>query len=121
MNCSEYSVMKILLWWSQYDPQLTNCRHECYNECMKTTQYTIRNIPEPVNRYLRKKVQLSGKSLNQVIIDDLSEKAAPSTSSVASALSWFIGSGMDQATLSSLEQEDKLQKRLAAQELLDAS
>jgi hypothetical protein len=84
---------------------------------MKTIQYTIRNIPEPVNRYLRKRSRLSGKSLNQVIIDELSEKVAVPTANVGTALDWFIGSGIDDATLAALDEEDKAQKALAAKEL----
>lgn len=80
---------------------------------MTTIQYTIRNIPEPVNRYLRKKARLSGKSLNQVILDELSQKVAPASAPIASALDWFIGSGLDDATLATLEHEDKIQKELA--------
>jgi hypothetical protein len=88
---------------------------------MQTTQYTIRNIPEPVNRYLRKKARLSGKSLNQVIVDELSDKVSEPSATVGTALSWFIGSGMDAATLQALEEEDKIQKKLATKDLLDAS
>jgi hypothetical protein len=84
---------------------------------MKTTQYTIRNIPEPVNRYLRKKSRLSGKSLNQVIIDELSEKVAAPSTNIGKALDWFIGSGIDESTLQALTDEDKLQKELAYKEL----
>jgi hypothetical protein len=88
---------------------------------MPTKQYTVRNIPEPVNRYLRKKAQLSGKSLNQVIIDELSEKVALPTATVSSALSWFIGSGIDDATLIALKKEDKVQKAIALQQLANDS
>ena len=84
---------------------------------MKATQYTVRNIPEPVNRYLRKKSRISGKSLNQVIIDELSEKAAQSSATAGTALDWFIGSGIDDQTLQALEDEDKTQKKIAAKEL----
>lgn len=84
---------------------------------MHTTQYTIRNVPEPVNRYLRKKSRLSGKSLNQTIIDELSEKVAAPSVNVGAALDWFIGSGIDDATLQALADEDKLQKELALREL----
>ena len=84
---------------------------------MKTIQYTIRNIPEPVNRYLRKRSRLSGKSLNQVIIDELSEKVAAPAANVGTALDWFIGSGIDDATLTALDKEDKVQKALATKEL----
>ena len=34
-----------------------------------TVQYTIRGIPERINRYLRKKAKNEHKSLNQVIIE----------------------------------------------------
>lgn len=84
---------------------------------MKSIQYTIRNIPEPVNRYLRKRSRLSGKSLNQIIIDELSEKVASPAASVGTALGWFIGSGIDDSTLVALDEEDKVQKSLAAKEL----
>ena len=84
---------------------------------MATKQYTIRNVPEPVNRYLRKKVQLSGKSLNQVIIDELSEKTVPSSAPLTDALRWFIGSGIDSNTLSALDEEDRKQKVFAKREL----
>ncbi len=84
---------------------------------MKTIQYTVRNIPEPVNRYLRKKSRLSGKSLNQVIIEELSAKVEEPTQSLADSLSWFIGSGIDDETLKALEEEDKVQKKIAAKEM----
>lgn len=85
---------------------------------MKSIQYTVRNIPEPVNRYLRKKSRLSGKSLNQVIVDELSEKVAPPSATVGTALGWFIGSNsIDAATLQALEEEDKIQKQIALKEL----
>ena len=88
---------------------------------MPTQQYTIRNIPAPVNRYLRKKAQLSGKSLNQVIIDELSEKVSPLSTPLVDSLSWFIGSGIDDATVRALEDEETAQKALAAQELTHGS
>jgi hypothetical protein len=88
---------------------------------MKTIQYTIRNIPRPVDRYLRKLAQLSGKSLNQVIVEELSEKVTGSSTPVGNSLDWFIGSGIDDVTLHALEQEDKTQKELASKELHDAS
>jgi len=84
---------------------------------MKAAQYTVRNIPEPLNRYLRKKAQLSGKSLNRVIIEELSEKVAAPNAPAATALAWFIGSGIDDATLQALDEEDKLQKEIAVKEL----
>lgn len=83
---------------------------------MKTTQYTIRNVPEPVNRYLRKRAAQSGKSLNQVILDKLSENVASMSETADVAFDWFIGSGIDAATLHALEEDDKTQKALAAKD-----
>jgi hypothetical protein len=83
---------------------------------MSTKQYTIRNIPEPVDRYLRKRAKISGKSLNQVVIEELSDKVSDSKTTLVDSLDWFIGSGIDQATLDALEEEDRLQKQLAERE-----
>ena len=84
---------------------------------MNTHQYTIRNIPERVDLYLRKRSRQSGKSLNQVIIDELSERVAPESADTQSALSWFIGSGLDEATLAALAEEDATQKLLALKDI----
>lgn len=88
---------------------------------MNAKQYTVRNVPLLVDRYLRKRARLSGKSLNQVILEELSEKVAAPSVPARPALGWFIGSGIDDATLQALEQEDRTQKELAEKELLDAS
>lgn len=84
---------------------------------MKALQYTIRNVPNNLDVYLRKKVRLSGKSLNQVIIDELSEVASIKGTQVNSSLDWFVGSGIDKKTLKALEEDDILQKNLAQKEL----
>jgi len=91
--------------------------HACYHACMKTVQYTIRSIPEPVDNYLRKRARQSGKSLNQVIIDELSEKVASPTATTKTAFAWFIGSGIDDETLQALDQDDRLQKEVASKDL----
>lgn len=84
-------------------------------------QYTIRNMPEPVDRYLRRRAKQTGKSLNQTIIDELSERAGvvkdgkPQT--LLESLSWFLGSGMDQETLDALEEMDREDKAFAAREM----
>ena len=88
---------------------------------MKSLQYTIRNIPEPVDQYLRKRARLSGQSLNQVVIDELSEKAGIGSESILDSLDWFIGSGMDEDVLKALEEEDKIQKEIARKELENAT
>jgi hypothetical protein len=88
---------------------------------MKTTQYTVRNVPVQVDRYLRKQAELSGKSLNQVIIDELSEKSGYQSVGLADSLQFLIGSGMDDETLQALEDEDVHQKDIARRELDDAA
>lgn len=84
---------------------------------MKAIQYTIRNIPVSVDRYLRKRARLSGQSLNQTIIDELSENVPKSDSSLLDSLSWFIGGGMDDDVLEALAEDDRIQKELAQREL----
>jgi pyrroline-5-carboxylate reductase len=84
---------------------------------MKTIQYTIRSIPEPVDHYLRKRARQSGKSLNQIIVEELSEKVASPTATTKTAFAWFVGSGMDDATLRALDEDDKVQKELASKDL----
>ena len=79
-----------------------------------STQLTIRNLPEAVDLYLRKKAKLSNKSLNQIVIDELSEKVPNLNQSLESSFAWFIGSGMDKETLEVLKVEDKLQKEKIA-------
>lgn len=90
--------------------------HACYYACMKTIQYTIRSIPEPVDSYLRKRARQSGKSLNQIIIEELSEKVASPTTPTKTAFAWFIGSGIDDETLQALDEDDKVQKELASKD-----
>ncbi len=93
--------------------------HACYSAGMKTTQYTIRNIPAPVDRYLRRRAQISGKSLNQVVIDELSEKAGVNDNrSLVEKLDWFIGSGsIGDDVQAILDEEDRIQKELARKEI----
>jgi hypothetical protein len=89
---------------------------------MKTPpQYTIRNMPEQVDRYLRQRAKQTGQSLNQTIIAELSERAGVTKDgkqqSLSESLSWFIGSGFDTEADKKLAIEDKNQKQLAKREL----
>lgn len=47
--------------------------YETYNACMKakSIQYTIRNVPQSVDRVLRFRAKDSGRSFNQLVIDAL--------------------------------------------------
>ena len=85
---------------------------------MKVPQYTVRNIPKEVDSYLREKARLSGKSINQVVVEELSEKVVKPDESLFESLDWFIGSGaMDAETLKALEEDDKAQKAMMKREL----
>lgn len=47
---------------------------------MKNRQYTIRRVPLQVDEALRRKAKRKGKSLNQVIIDSLTESVGEEAS-----------------------------------------
>ena len=84
---------------------------------MTTKQYTIRNIPAEVDRYLRQRAHLSGLSLNQVVVDELSEKVSKPSADLVSSLDWFIGNGTigDDVTCA-IDSDDKTQKQLVREE-----
>ena len=80
---------------------------------MNIKQYTIRNIPAPVDRYLRKRAKISGLSLNQIIIDELSDKAGVNKTNLIDSLDWFIGSkNIGKDVKDFLKKEETLQKEL---------
>ena len=89
--------------------------------CMNTKQYTIRSIPQNVDRIIRKKAKLTGRSINQVIIDDIMQANGLNTTSkltgALEGLEWFVGSGdLDDATLQALDEDDRIQKSLVNSE-----
>lgn len=53
-------------------------------------QYTIRNIPPEVDRALKRKAKLTRKSLNQVVVDELSTSVAKARE--ATSFDWLFGS-----------------------------
>lgn len=80
---------------------------------MNTIQYTIRNVPVAVDRYLRRRAKVSGQSLNAVILQELGDKAEVRAGSAIESLDWFIGNGtVDTAVSQALAEEDTLQKEL---------
>ncbi|HUB94045.1 MAG TPA: hypothetical protein VMB52_06095 [Verrucomicrobiae bacterium] len=58
---------------------------------MNSTQYTIRSIPAKLDAALRRRVQKSGKSLNDVLIETLAIGAGISPDADFDDLDWFIG------------------------------
>ncbi len=80
-------------------------------------------MPTPVSAYLRKQAKLSGRSINQTIIDELSERAGITKDgkkqTLLESLDWFIGSGSDPEVTKILAEDDKQQKALAARKLTE--
>ena len=75
-------------------------------------QYTIRDIPPATDRRLRKLAKIRGKSLNEVVVDELSAQNT-AKGSLVDSLDWFFGSNtIDDATIKFLEEDDKIQKEL---------
>ncbi len=79
----------------------------------KTLQYTVRNIPEHVDRALRRKAGEGGKSLNEVLRDALIREAGvvePSTPRYtdldALAGTWIDDPGFDE-TIRAQDQVDE--------------
>ena len=59
---------------------------------MSKIQYTIRNIPEPVDQVIRKRQQQTGKSFNQTVVDLLSLQTFGTTEPpVQNDFSWLFG------------------------------
>lgn len=84
---------------------------------MNAKQYTIRNIPTEVDRYLRQRARLSGLSLNQVVVDELSEKVSKPGTDLVSSLDWFIGDGsIGEDVTCAIDSDDKAQKQLVREE-----
>ena len=48
------------------------CVYSVYSVYMSNIQYTIRNIPLPVDKVIRKRSKQTGKSFNQTVVDLLS-------------------------------------------------
>ncbi len=85
---------------------------------MPAIQYTLRNIPPALDKALRKRAKITGKSLNQIVLGDLvAHNHLPNNTneSLSEMLDWFIGRGVDNETIAALDEEDRLQKRYMAE------
>lgn len=63
-----------------------------YSVGMSNIQYTIRNIPEDLDRKLRLRSKKRGESFNKTLIQALSSSTTQ-TKGTSSDLDWFYGSG----------------------------
>jgi plasmid stability protein len=61
---------------------------------MKKTQYTIRNIPDPVDKALRKRAKQTNKSFNKTVVEILSLQTLGTTKpSQNDNFDWLYGAG----------------------------
>jgi hypothetical protein len=68
---------------------------------------TIHEIPTDLDQALRTKAKAEGKSVNQVAIEALAQRAGLLAQPVYHDLDWFFGGKvMDDATLKSIEEAD---------------
>ncbi len=69
-----------------------NCIHFLYTVGMSNIQYTIRNVPEDLDKLLRLRAKKSGESFNKTLLKSLISSTQQAKSS-HSDLDWFYGSG----------------------------
>ena len=62
-----------------------------YTVCMSNIQYTIRNIPEDLDKKLRLRSKKRGESFNKTLIQALS--SSTTLTNTSSDIDWFYGSG----------------------------
>jgi plasmid stability protein len=75
-----------------------------------TRQYTLRNIPDQVDRELRRRAKHSGKSFNQIAVEALACGAGAGTLAKRD-LSFLVGS-LSAAEAARLEKEFSAQRRV---------
>jgi len=62
---------------------------------MKGLQYTVRGIPEEVDASLREEAAQSGKSLNTLLVEKISESTAAGKQGWTNGLEKFIGTWVE--------------------------
>jgi hypothetical protein len=76
----------------------------------KRSQYTIRNVPQYVDRALRQRAKQAGKSFNQVVVEAIGQGAGAHRP-VFDDLDFMIGS-MSRGDAKALEREVVEQRRI---------
>ena len=80
------------------------------------TQYTIRSVPKQLDRFLRRQARLRGRSLNQTVLDYISQAVKLDMQDLDDDFSWIIGANTieDQSldAIAKLKQADKLKSVL---------
>jgi hypothetical protein len=78
---------------------------------MKTTQYTLRAIPERLDAFLRRQARLRGKSLNQTVLDYIEQATKLDMEETDDNFDWLIGANtMDADTLKAIAELKKIDK-----------
>ncbi len=72
-------------------------------------QYTIRNIPKPVDAALRRKAKAEGRSLNELVIEAIEQQLQAPRPKVFHDLDFLIGSGpLEPEVLAAIEESDRV-------------
>jgi plasmid stability protein len=64
-----------------------------YAVCMSNIQYTIRNIPDDLDKKLRQRSKKSGLSFNKTLLQALNNSVNNHNSKTNSDIDWLYGSG----------------------------
>lgn len=79
---------------------------------MKTTQYTIRSVPEQLDVFLRRQARLSNKSLNRMVLDYIQQATKLDMQDSADNFEWIIGANtLSQDSLEAIAKLKKVDKR----------
>jgi hypothetical protein len=83
---------------------------------MTTIQYTIRNIPAPVDKVIRKRSKQSGKSFNQTVVELLSLQTFGTTklpSDADNKFDWLYNKNtLDESFDEAIENMSRVEKKL---------
>ena len=59
---------------------------------MSGIEYTVRDVPPALDAELRREAQMTGKTLNALVLQTLEQAKLPSSVIVHDDLDWFVGS-----------------------------
>lgn len=82
-----------------------------YTEYMSTTQYTIRSVPKQLDSFLRHQSQLTGKSLNQTVLDYIKQATKLDMQETTDNFDWIIGANtIDDSSLAAIKELKAIDK-----------
>jgi hypothetical protein len=83
---------------------------------MSKTQYTIRSVPKKLDDFLRRQARLRGKSLNQTVLDYITQATKLDMQQTEDDFGWIIGvDTLDDKSLEAiaeLKRADKQKSRI---------